>query len=41
MMNFTHNDSGQRDIIKKIKILTKRVAYTIYTVIPMKYPKYP
>ena len=39
-MKFTHNYWGQLDIIKKIKILTKRGADTIYTVLPTKYCKY-
>ena len=33
MIKFTHNDWGQCDIIKKIKILTKRGEDRIYTVI--------
>ena len=41
MIKFTHNDWGQRDIIKNVIILTKRGADTIYTVIPIKYQKYP
>ena len=40
-MKFMDNYCGQRDIIKKIKILTKRGADTIYTVIPIKYHNYP
>ena len=40
MMKFTHNEWGQRDIIKHIIILTKRGADKIYTVIPMKYDNY-
>ena len=41
MMKFMHNELGQRDIINNIIILTKLLADTIYTVIPMKYQKYP
>ena len=41
MMKFTHNDWGQRDIIKIIIILTKRGVDMIYTAMPMKYHKYP
>ena len=41
MMSFAHNDWGQREIINNVIILTKRVADTIYTVIPTKYHKYP
>ena len=40
MNKFTHNEWGQRDIIKKIIILTKRGADMIYTVIPKKHQKY-
>ena len=40
MMSFTKNDWGQRDIINKITVLTKRGADTIYTSIPMKYQNY-
>ena len=40
-MNYTQIDWSQRDIIKKIKILTKQGTDTIYTFILMKYHKYP
>ena len=40
-MEFTQNDWGQRDIINKIVILTKRGTDTIHAVIPEKYQKYP
>ena len=39
MTNITQNDCGQREIINKIKILTKRSSDTIHVVIPMKYQK--
>ena len=35
-MGFTKNDSGQRDITDKTKILTKRGSDTIHDVIPKK-----
>ena len=35
------NDWGQRDIINRIKILTKRGSYMINDAIPTKYCKYP
>ena len=41
MMEFTLNDWGQRDIIKKTIILTKQVTDKINAVIPNKYHKYP
>ena len=41
MMGFTQNNSGQYDIINKIKILTKRGTDTIHALIPKKYQKYP
>ena len=41
MMKFTYNDWGQWEIINKVKILTKRGADMIYTVIPMEYQKHP
>ena len=41
MISFTHNDWGQREILNNIIILTKRVADTIYTIIPTKYQNYP
>ena len=37
----THNEGGQRDTINNIIILTKKGAYTIYTIIMTKYQKYP
>ena len=40
-MEFTQNDWGQRDIINKIKILTKLGTDTIHAVISTKYQKYP
>ena len=40
MMEFTQNDWGQRDIINKTKILTKRGSDKIHDVMPMKYQKY-
>ena len=40
-MDLMQNDWGQRDIIIKIKILTKQVTYTIHAVILTKYHKYP
>ena len=40
-MEFTKNDRGQRDIINKTKLLTKRGSDTIHDVIPKKYHKYP
>ena len=33
MLEFMHNDLGQRDIIHNIKILTKQGAYRIHAVI--------
>ena len=41
MMDFTHNDWGQRKIINKITIWTKQGTYTIHAVILTKYQKYP
>ena len=41
MMEFTQNDSGQREIINKIEISIKRGKYTINAIIPKKYQKYP
>ena len=41
MMGFTQNDWDQRDIINKIKILTKWGTNMIHDVIPTKYQKYP
>ena len=40
-MEFTPNDCGQRDIINRIKILTKYVSDKIHDVIPTKYKTYP
>ena len=40
-MEFTQNDWGQRDIINRIKILTKRGTATMHAFIPTKYQKYP
>ena len=40
-MDFTPNDCGQRGIINRIKILTKRGSDKIHDVIPTKYKKYP
>ena len=40
-MDFTKNDCGQRDIIKKIIILTKRGTDMIHAVIPEKCNNYP
>ena len=39
-MEFTQNESGQHDIINKIKILTKWGTDKIHAVIPTKYQKY-
>ena len=41
MMEPTQNDWGQRDIINKTKILTKKGSDKIHDVIPTKYQKYP
>ena len=41
MMDFTPNEWVQRDIINKIKILTKQGTDMIHAIIPMKYQKYP
>ena len=41
MTSFTQNYWGQRDIINKIIIFTKRVTDTIHALIPTKYQKYP
>ena len=41
MMKFVHNYWGQRDIINKIIILTKKGVDMIYTIFPTKYQKYP
>ena len=41
MMEFTKNGSGQRDIINKTKIFTKRGLDMIHDVIPKKYHNYP
>ena len=40
-MEFTQNYWGQRDIVNKITILTKRGLDTIHAVILTKYPIYP
>ena len=40
MMDFMEYDWGQRYIIKKITIITKRGIDTIHVVIPTKYQKY-
>ena len=40
-MSFAQNEWGQRDIINKIRILTKLGTYTIPAIIPEKYQKYP
>ena len=40
-MNFIQNDWGQRDIINKIKILTKQDTDMIHVVTTTKYHKYP
>ena len=40
-MEFTQNDSGQRDMIHAIKILPKQGAYMINAVILTEYHKYP
>ena len=38
---FNKNDRCQRDIINKIKVITKICTYTIHDLIPLKYQKYP
>ena len=38
-MDFTKNDSDQRDIINKIKILTKRGTDSICAAVPNKFQK--
>ena len=40
MMEFTQNEWGKHDIIKKIIILNKQGSYIIHDVIPTKYQKY-